>query len=116
MRPRRRMLVAGVLAAAMLATPAIPVATRQGVALVSTVPSAAAAQVNQTPKGKPMGQLLDEGYTCWPIGGGVVQCYRDKNSPKYECRVGGCYPVDLRRDPGGATQSTQTGSVMTRQE
>ena len=115
MRPGKRLLIAGVLTAAMLAMPVTLVATPQGATLVSTVPSAAAAQVDQTPKGKPMGQLLDEGYTCWPIGGGVVQCYRDKNSPKYECRVGGCYPVDLRRDPGGVTQSPQTGAVMTRQ-
>ena len=113
MRTTKRFLVAGLFAAALLAPPIAPAATGHGVGLTSVVPSASAAQVDTTPKGKSMGQLLDEGYTCWPIGGGVVQCYRDKNSPKYECRVSGCYPVDIQSDPGRLTQRTQTGGVLT---
>jgi hypothetical protein len=102
----KRALVAGMMAAALLVAP---------MGFGSAVPSAAAAQVDPNPGGKSMGQLLDEGYTCTPIGGGVVQCYRDKNSPKYECRTGGCYPAATQHDQGGVVQRTPGGGVLTQQ-
>lgn len=100
MRWLRKLEAAGLLAAALLAAPAGLMVSGSGGAPAVGAFAALAAPVDPNPEPMSLGQLVDEGYQCWPAGEGVVQCYRDKNSPKYECRQGVCWPAD--RQPGSA--------------
>ena len=107
MRTMSQVLAAGLLGAALMLAPPWLAGSHGG--LLGFVAAAAhAAPVDPNPQPKSLGQLLDEGYDCWPVADGVIHCYRDKDSPKYECRPSGCIPIETRRQPGGSTWGVQT--------
>jgi len=111
MRTTRQILATGLLAAALLVAPLGLAGGSNGSWPTLAGPSAYAAPVDPDPKPKSIGQLLDEGYQCWPVADGVVRCYRGQDSPKYECRQGVCTPVQNRREPVRGTWEVQIYSL-----